>query len=91
MTGCGREMRRTSALLLLSLLSAALLAGCLDAGQVVRSVEASAGAASAGPAETPTRSTSGAGGVPEATTVGASRIEGDLAGTDASSGVPFVE
>ena len=79
MTGCGRETSRASALLLLSLLSAALLlAGCLHEGQVARSVEASKGG------------TSGARGVPEST-VGASRVEGDLAGTvDTASGVPFV-
>jgi hypothetical protein len=72
-------VRRTSALLLCSLLAAALCAGCLNEGPEVRSVEASAGAAS------------GAGGMPEATTIGASRIEGELAGgTDASTGVPFV-
>ena len=71
-------MRRASVLLLLSLLSAALLAGCLDAAQTVGSVEASAGA-------------SGERGVPEATVGVASRIEGDLAGAaDASSSTPFV-
>jgi immunoglobulin-like protein involved in spore germination len=84
-------MRRTSALLLLSLLATALCAGCLNAGREVRSVEASDGAASGGPAETSKRSTAGAGSVPEATTTGASRIEGGLAGAaEASSGVPFV-
>ena len=39
-------MRRISALLLLSLVSAALLASCLDAGKAVRNLEASAGTAS---------------------------------------------
>src|SRR5687767_14904583 len=78
MTGCGRETSRASAILLLSLLSATLLAGCLNEGQVDRSVEASKGG------------TSGARGVPEST-VGASRVKGDLAGTvDTASGVPFV-
>lgn len=78
MTGCGRETSRASAILLLSLLSATLLAGCLNEGQVDRSVEAS----KAG--------TSGARGVPEST-VGASRVKGDLAGTvDTASGDPFV-
>jgi hypothetical protein len=84
-------VRRTSALLLLWLLVAALCAGCLNAGPEVRSVEASAGAASGGPLETSKESMSGAGGMPEATVGVASRIEGDLAGaTDASSGTPFV-
>src|SRR5215216_5425162 len=91
MTRCGVGVRRTSALLLLSLLATALCAGCLNAGPEVQSVKASAGAASDGPAETSKESTSGAGDMPEATTVRASQIEGDLAGaTDASSGVPFV-
>ena len=89
MTVRGREIRRISALLLLSLLSAAFLAGCLGASQADRSAEASAGTASGSPGETPKKSTSG--GVPEST-VGASHIEGDLAETnDASSRVPFVE
>jgi hypothetical protein len=84
-------VRRTAALLLTSLLAAALCTGCLKAGPEIQSLEASAGAASDGPAETSTKKVSGAGDMPEATTVGASRIEGDLAGvTDASSGVPFV-
>src|SRR5918995_7072953 len=88
MTRRGWEVRRTS---VLSLLAVVLCAGCLNAGSEVRSVEASAGDLSAGPAQTSTRSTSGAGDIPEATTVGASRIEGDLAGAaDASSGDPFV-
>src|SRR5215218_2581568 len=91
MTRRGWEVRRTPALLLLPLLAAALCAGCLNAGPEVQSVEASAGSASDGPAETLKRSTSGAGDMPEATTVAASQIEGDLAGAaDASSGVPFV-
>jgi len=77
--------------LLPSILAAALCAGCLNAGPEVRSIEASVGAASDGPADTSKKSTSGAGDMPEATTVGASQIEGDLAeATDASSGVPFV-
>jgi hypothetical protein len=91
MTRCGLEVRRTSAHLLLSLLAVALCAGCLNAGPEVQSVEASAGGASDGPAETSKKSTSGAGDMTEATTVAASQIEGDLAGAaDASSGVPFV-
>jgi Immunoglobulin-like domain of bacterial spore germination len=89
MTVRGREIRRISALLLLSLLSAAFLAGCLGASQADWSAEASAGTGSGSPGETPKKSTSG--GVPEST-VGASHIEGDLAETnDASSRVPFVE
>jgi hypothetical protein len=77
--------------LLLSLLAAALCAGCLNAGEVDQSVEASAGAASGGPAETSKKSTSNTGGVPEATAGVASEIEGELAGAaEASSGVPFV-
>src|SRR5215207_3766847 len=89
MTRGGLEVRRTSALLLPSILAAALCAGCLNAGPEDQSVEASA--ASDGPAETSKESTSGAGDIPEATTVGASEIEGDLAGaTNASSGLPFV-
>src|SRR5918997_5435791 len=85
----GWEVTRTSALLLLSLLAAVPCAGCLNAGPEVRSVEASA--ASSGPAETSKASVSGTGGMPQATSIGASQIDGDLAGaTDASSGVPFV-
>ncbi len=84
------DVRRTSALLL-SLLAAANLAGCLHAGQAVQSVEASAGAASGGPAETSKKNTSDTVGVPEATAGVAPEIEGDLAGTaEVSSGVPFV-
>jgi len=91
MTRRGLELRRTSALLLPAILAAALCAGCLNAVPEVQSVEASAGAASGGPAETPKENESGLGGMPEATTIRASRIEGDLAGaTDASTGVPFV-
>src|SRR5919107_3216408 len=91
MTRRGLEVRRTSALLLPSILAAALCAGCLNAGPEVQSVEASVGAASDAHSETSKESTSGAGDMPEATTVGASKIEGDLAGaTNASSGVPFV-
>jgi Immunoglobulin-like domain of bacterial spore germination len=85
----GWEVRRTSALLLLPLLAAVSCASCLNAGPEVRSVEASA--ASGGPAETSKESKSATGGMPEATSIGAPQIEGDLAGaTDASSGVPFV-
>jgi Immunoglobulin-like domain of bacterial spore germination len=77
MIGRGRELRRVSALVLLSVLSATLLAGCLGLDRTVRSVGPSAGAAS--------------GGVPEST-VGASRIDGDLAETnDSASRVPFIE
>jgi hypothetical protein len=91
MTRRGLELRRTSALLLPAILAAALCAGCLNAVPEVQSVEASAGAASGGPAETSKENMSGAEGMPEATTIGASQIEGDLAGaTDASAGVPFV-
>src|SRR3712207_9091162 len=72
----GWEVRRRSALLLLPLLACVLCAGCLNAGPEVQSAEASAGAASGGPAETSKESMSGAGGMPEATTTGASRIEG---------------
>jgi hypothetical protein len=84
-------MRRASVLLLLSLLAASLLAGCLDAGQMVGSVEASTGAAPGVSAETAKADASGARGVPEATTGVPSRIEGDLLGAaEASSGTPFV-
>jgi hypothetical protein len=72
---------RVSALLLL--LSAALLSGCLGLDRRVQSVEASAGAASGGPAETSK--------VPEST-VGTSHIDRDLAEANgASSHAPFVE
>jgi hypothetical protein len=84
----GWEVRRTSALLLLPLLAAVPCAGCLNAGPEVRSVEASS--ASGGPAETSIEIMSGKGGMPEATTIGASQIEGDLAGATDASGVPFV-
>ena len=88
MTRCGLEVRRISAL---SLLAVALCAGCLNAGPEVQSVEASAGAASGSHAKTSEEKLSGTGGMPEATTIGASQIEGDLAGaTDASSVIPFV-
>jgi predicted small secreted protein len=84
-------VRRTSALLLLSLLAAVLLAGCLKADQVGQSVEASAKAASGGPAESSVENRSGARSVPEPTAGEASEIQGDLAGAaEASSGVPFV-
>ena len=77
----GREPGRISALLLL--LSAALLSGCLGLDQRVQSVEASAGAASGGPAETSK--------VPEST-VGTSHIDSDLAEANgATSHVQFVE
>ena len=83
-------MRRTAALLLPSLLAVVLCAGCMKPGSEVQSLEVSNGAGSEGPAETSKKSVSGAGDMPEATTVDASRIEGDLAGAaDASSGVPF--
>ena len=86
----GWEVRRTSALLLLSLLAVALCDGCQNAGPEVQSAEASRGGCvgrSCGDLE----SISGAGGMPEATTTGASQIEGGLAGAaDASSGSPFV-
>ena len=49
MTVRGREIRRISALLLLSLLSAAFLAGCLGASQADRSAKASAGTGSGSP------------------------------------------
>ena len=86
----GREARRASALLLLSLLTTSLLVGCLKPGQVDQSVEAASGSSSDGPAETSKKSTSG--GVPEATVGVASHVEEDLAWTDdATSGAPFVE
>ena len=84
-------MRRTSALLLLSLMAAVLLAGCLQAGQAVQSVEASGGGVSGGPAESSEEDTSNTRGLPEARAGAVSEIEGDLAGAaEASSGVPFV-
>ena len=61
MTRRGLEVRRTSALLLPSILAAALCAGCLNVGSEVQSVEASAGVASGGPAETSKVNLSGAG------------------------------
>ena len=82
-------MGRVSALLLLSLLPASLLIGCMDEGST-GSIEASAEAASDGSSGTAQGSTTVAGGVPEST-VGTSHIEGDVAGAaEASSGVPFV-
>ena len=90
MTGRGWEVRRTSALLLPSLLAVVLCVGCLNASPEVQSLEDTAGVASGGPAETSKESASGAGDMPEATTVEASRIEGDLAGVTDASGVPFV-
>jgi hypothetical protein len=84
-------MKRISAHLLLSLLAAALFAGCLKPGSEVQSVEASAAAASGGPAETSKKNTSDTVGVPEATAGVAPEIEGDLTGAaEASSGVHFV-
>jgi hypothetical protein len=85
MTRCGLEVRRISAL---SLLAVALCAGCLNAGPEVQSVEASA--ASGSPAKTSEEKLSGTGGMPEATTIGASQIEGDLAGATDASVIPFV-
>lgn len=83
-------VRRTSALLLLSLMAAALLSGCLHAGQAVQSVEASGGGVSGGPAESSEEGISGTRGVPEATAGAATEIEGGLAGAaKASSGGPF--
>jgi Immunoglobulin-like domain of bacterial spore germination len=80
-------MRPTS-VLLLSILAATLLTGCLGFDRTVPSAEASAGAASGGSAGT---SKSPSGGVPEST-VGASHIEGDLtAMDDPSLHVPFVD
>ncbi|HET7270560.1 MAG TPA: Gmad2 immunoglobulin-like domain-containing protein [Rubrobacter sp.] len=88
MTPRGREMRRASALLLLSLLPATLLAGCLDTGTPVgSSIEASAEAASGGSTGAAQGSTSATGGVPEST-VGVASGE-DLAGA-ADASVPFV-
>ena len=87
MTRRGWEVRRTS---VLSLLAAVLCAGCLNAGSEVRSVEASAGDASAVPRR-PRKRHVGCGRHARGHYHRASRIEGDLAGaTDASSGVPFV-
>ena len=84
-------MRRTAALLLLSLTAGALLSGCLHAGQAVQSVETSAAGASGGPAESSEEGTSGTRDLAEAKAGVASEIEGDLAGAaEASSGVPFV-
>src|SRR5215212_1189949 len=77
----GWEVRRTSALLLLSLLAAALLSGCLHAAR----------GSSGAHAESSEEGTSGARGLPEAKAGAASEIEGDLAGAaEATSGVPFV-
>ena len=82
-------MNRASVLMLLSLLPASLLAGCLDAGSSGQSIEASAEAASGGSAKAVRVSISGGGGVPESTVGVAS--EGDVAGAaEASAGVPFV-
>jgi hypothetical protein len=84
-------VRRTAALLLLSLTAGALLSGCLHAGQAVQSVETSAAGASGGPAESSEEGTSGTRDLAEAKAGVASEIEGDLAGAaEASSGVPFV-
>jgi Immunoglobulin-like domain of bacterial spore germination len=84
-------VRLTSALLLLSLLTAALLSGCLHAGQADQSAEASGRDVSGGPAESWEEDTPGTRGLPEAKAGAASEIGGDLAGAaEASSGVPFV-
>ena len=81
-------MRRDSALFLLSLLSASLLAGCLDTGQT-GSIEASPEAASGVSTRAVSESKSVAGGVPEST-VGVAP-EGDVSGAaEASSGTRFV-
>jgi Immunoglobulin-like domain of bacterial spore germination len=73
-------VRQASVLLLLSFLTASLLAGCLGVGRTVGSGEASAGAE-------PAR----AGGVPETKAEVASPIDGDLTRAAAtSSGAPFV-
>ena len=73
----GWGLGRISALLLLSLLTVTLLAGCFGWDRAARSVRVSDSTAS--------------GDVPEST-VGASHIDGDLAGTsEASSHAPFVE
>lgn len=78
-------MRRIATLLLLSLLVVTVFSGCLKAGQIDRSVEASSNTGSGG-------DTSGGGGVPESTVGVTSRIEGNLAGAgDVPSGVPFVD
>jgi hypothetical protein len=75
MSGWG--LGRRSALLLLSLLTVTLLAGCFGLDRASRPVRVSGGAAS--------------GDVPEST-VGASYIEGDLTRmADSSSHAPFVE
>ena len=88
MTPHGRELRRASALFLLSLLSASLLAGCLDTGQT-GSIEASPEAASGASTQAVSESTSVASGVPEST-VGVAP-EGDVYGAEeASSGARFV-
>jgi hypothetical protein len=84
-------VRRTSALRLLSLLTAALLSGCLHTGQADQSAEASGRYVSGGPAEFPEEDTPGTRGLPEARAGAASEIGGDLAGAaEAFSGVPFV-
>jgi hypothetical protein len=82
---------RIAALLLLPLLTVTVFSGCLKAGQIDRSVEASSRTGSGGPTQTSSGNTSGRGGVPESTVGVSSRIDGDLAGTgDAPSGDPFV-
>ncbi len=87
----GWGMRRTSALLLLSLLPVALLAGCLNTDRVARSEGDAAGAASGGSEEAPEGGASVGVGVPESTVGVASHIRGDLDGTtELSAGVPFV-
>ena len=80
-------MRRASVLFLLSLLSASLLAGCLDAGQS-GSIEASPEAASGASTRAVSDRTVVAGGVPEST-VGVAP-EGEVAKvSEASSGARF--
>ncbi len=92
MTGGGRETRRTPAFLLLALLLATLLAGCLGSDRSARSEKASAASTSGGLAEAPQDRVSGAAGVPESTVGLASQIDDNLAGAaDASSEVRFVE
>jgi hypothetical protein len=91
MSGDGWEMRRTSALLLLSLLPVALLAGCQYADRAVRSDEDRARTSSNGSEEVPEGGESGGVGVPESTVGVASHVRGDLDGTiELSSKAPFV-
>jgi hypothetical protein len=77
MSACGRGLERISPFLILSLLTVTLLASCLGLDRKARTVRVSGDAAS--------------GDVPEST-VGASRIDGDLArAADVSSHATFVE